>query len=289
MQERKDCIPHSLKLVNVNHLAGPSRSRTNFFLFFHTDLKSASQPNRDSNAFNTHFMKRFILIFTAFTLAALTAFAADANANASGVWKWTLSEQTGETILNLKQEGEKLTGSYTNQFGKAEIKDGALKDGNVSFKVNREFNGQAFLIKYNGKLAGDKITGKCEFDINGETRALDWNAKRDTAKAAAATGNWNTALILGDGNRIEGSLKLKQDGDKLTGATVRNENETQIQDGKITGDEISFNVIRERDGRKVTGKYKGKISGDNIKGKVESDWSGDWQTLDWEAKREKSN
>ena len=138
-----------------------------------------------------------------------------------------------------------------------------------------------------GQLSGDKITGKCEFDVNGQTRALEWEAKRDTAKAAAASGNWNTALILGDGNRIEGTLKLKQDGDKLTGATVRNENETQIQDGHIAGDEISFKVIRDRDGRKVTAKYKGKITGDTVKGKVESDWSGDWQTLDWEGTRGK--
>ena len=230
-------------------------------------------------------MKRFMLIFAALTLAAFTTFSADTNA--AGIWKWSLSEQTGETILTLKQAGEKLTGSYTNQFGKAEITEGSLKDGDIVFKVKREFNGQAFVIKYAGKLSGDKITGKAEFDVNGETRALDWNAKRDSAKAAAASGNWNTALILGDGNRIEGTLKLKQDGNKLTGATVRNENETQIQDGKIAGDEITFTVIRERDGRKVTAKYKGKITGDTVKGKVESDWSGDWQTLDWEGTRGK--
>jgi hypothetical protein len=229
-------------------------------------------------------MKRFMLIFAAFTLAAFTNFAAE---NAEGVWKWSLTGQTGETTLKLKQEGEKLTGSYTNQFGKAEIMDGSFKDGAVAFKVKREFNGQAFVIKYAGKLSGDKITGKCEFDVNGETRELKWEAKRENAKSAAATGSWNTALILNDGNRIEGTLKLKQDGDKLTGATVRNENETPIQDGKIVGDEISFNVIRERDGRKVTAKYKGKITGDTVKGKVESDWSGDWQTLDWEGTRGK--
>ena len=229
-------------------------------------------------------MKRSVLIFVSLALAALTTFGAE---NAAGVWKWSLSEQSGETILKLKQEGEKLTGSYTNQFGATEIVDGSLKGDVVSFKVKREFNGQGFVIKYSGKLAGDKITGKGEFDINGETRALDWEAKREAAKAAAASGNWNTALILGDGNRIEGTLKLKQDGDKLTGATVRNENETAIQDGKVKGEQIAFTVVREREGRKVTAKYKGKITGDSVKGTVESDWSGDWQTLDWEGTRAK--
>lgn len=230
-------------------------------------------------------MKTFLMIVTAIAMALANSFAAETNA--AGVWKWTLAQQTGETILTLKQEGEKLTGSYTNQFGKAEIADGKLKDGVVSFKVNREFNGQAFVIKYSGKLSGDKISGKAEFDINGEARSLDWEAKRDAAKAAAASGTWNTALILPDGNRIDGSLKLKQDGDKLTGVAIRNENETEIEDGKIAGDELTFKIVRERDGRKVTAKYKGRITGDTVKGKVESDWSGDWQTLDWEGSRAK--
>ncbi|MDB6054529.1 MAG: hypothetical protein JWN25_2052 [Verrucomicrobiales bacterium] len=229
-------------------------------------------------------MKHFMLIFAALALAAFNTFGADADA---GIWKWSLAGQTGDTILKLRQEGEKLTGSYTNQFGKAEITDGLLKDGEISFKVKRELNGQAFLIKYSGKLSGDKITGKCEFDVNGETRALKWEAMRDAAKAASASGNWNTVLIIGEGNRIEGTLKLKQEGDALTGATVRNENETPIQDGKIVGDEITFKVIRDRDGRKVSTKFKGKITGDSIKGKVESDWSGDLQTFDWEGTRGK--
>jgi len=232
-------------------------------------------------------MKRLLLSFVALSLAAFATFAAENNTNAAGTWRWTLTGQTGDTILKLKQDGEKLTGSYTNQFGEKDISDGLLKDGNVSFKLKREFNGQQFVINYSGKLSGDTIKGKCEFPANGETRSLEWNAKREPAKAAAASGTWNTALIINDGNRIEGTLKLKQDGDKLTGAVARNDTETAIEDGKIAGDEITFKVIRERDGRKVTGKYKGKITGDSVKGKVESDWSGDWQTLDWEGTRGK--
>jgi hypothetical protein len=229
-------------------------------------------------------MKHFMSIIAIFACSAFATFAGETDA---GTWKWSLAGQNGETILKLKQDGEKLAGTYTNQFGKAEITDGSLKEGDIAFKVKREFNGEPFVVKYSGKLSGDKITGKCEFELNGDTRALKWEAKRDSATAISASGNWNTALILGDGNRIEGTLKLKQDDDKLTGATIRNENESEIQDGKISGDEITFKVIRDRDGRKVTAKYKGKITGDTVKGKVESDWSGDWQTLDWEGTRRK--
>jgi hypothetical protein len=124
-------------------------------------------------------MKPLLLIFAALALATFTTFAADTNA--AGIWKWSLPGQTGDTILKLKQDGAKLTGSYTNQFGATEIKDGSIKDADITFKVKRDFNGQPFIVQYSGKLSGDKIDGKCEFDINGQTRALKWEAKRDSA------------------------------------------------------------------------------------------------------------
>lgn len=127
-------------------------------------------------------MKRLLFILVLLSVVALSNFGGDTNA--AGVWKWSLVGQTGDTLLKLKQDGEKLTGSYTNQFGAAEITDGSFKDGDITFKVKRDFNGQAFVIKYSGKLSGDKITGKCEFDVNGQTRALKWEATRDAAPLA---------------------------------------------------------------------------------------------------------
>jgi hypothetical protein len=214
---------------------------------------------------------------------------AQAAENPNGNWKWSFTTQNGDAIestLALKQDGEKLAGSVTSRFGKADIFDGSIKDDQLTFKVKREFNGVEFLSKYTGKIQGDKITGKTEFQRDGQTRERDWEAKREPAKSTAA-GTWNTALILPDGNKIEGTLKLKQDGEKLTGAIFRNDTETQIQEGKVTGDEVAFKVLREREGRTVTAKYRGKISGDAVKGKVESDWTGDWQTLEWEGTKAK--
>jgi hypothetical protein len=224
--------------------------------------------------------------FLSLTLLTLTARAAE---TASGDWKWSITTQNGDTFestARLKQEGEKLTGTINGRFGEAEISEGSVKDGQVSFKLKRERDGQAFVIKYAGKLSGDTIKGKSEFERDGNTTARDWEAKRQSTKSAAA-GSWKTALILPDGNKIEGTLNLKQDGDKLTGHVVMNENETAIQEGVIAGDNINFKVLRQRDGRTVTSKYKLKLTGDALKGKVESDWSGDWQTLDWEASRAK--
>jgi hypothetical protein len=101
------------------------------------------------------------------------------------------------------------------------------------------------------------------------------------------TGTWKWTVKFGDNTR-EMTLKLKLDGDKLTGAMVGREGqETAIQDAKYKDGDISFTVVRERNGQKMTSKYTGKQSGDTIKGKTEFQRDGNPQSRDWEAKRAK--
>ncbi len=88
------------------------------------------------------------------------------------------------------------------------------------------------------------------------------------------------------------TLVLKLDGDKLTGklsapgrgGTV---NETEIADGKLTGADVSFCVVRSFNGNSMTNKYSGTIADGAIKGKIEFTRNGDTQSRDWEAKMQK--
>jgi hypothetical protein len=101
------------------------------------------------------------------------------------------------------------------------------------------------------------------------------------------TGTWKWKVEF-NGNEFEQTLKLKKEGDKLTGTlTGRNNQEMKIEDGKFKDGEVSFHVTRERDGMKFTIKYKGKLSDDTIKGKTEFNFGGETRDRDWEAKREK--
>jgi hypothetical protein len=106
-------------------------------------------------------------------------------------------------------------------------------------------------------------------------------------KKVDPTGTWTWSFTTANGNTITQTLKLKLDGDKLTGTLIgRQGRETAIEEAKLTGNEISFQVTRERDGNKTVAKYKGKISGDAIKGTIESNFGGENRTRDWEAKKE---
>jgi hypothetical protein len=113
-------------------------------------------------------------------------------------------------------------------------------------------------------------------------------ARAEDKGKADPTGTWKWTVEFG-GQAREQTLKLKLDGDKLTGTMIGRNSETKIEDGKYKDGEITFTVIRERNGQKTTTKYAGKLSGDTIKGKAESDRGGQTQSRDWEAKREKKD
>jgi len=118
--------------------------------------------------------------------------------------------------------------------------------------------------------------------------AVGFGAAALGADKADPNGTWKWSVTFNNQTR-DVTLKLKLDGDKLTGKiSGRNNTETDIEDASFKDNEVSFSVTREQNGQKVVRKYKGKIDGDTIKGKSESERNGQNQSRDWEAKREKT-
>jgi len=212
-------------------------------------------------------------------------------ADVTGKWKNTITNQNGETreyTFNLKQDGTTVTGNVlTPQGNEVEIQDGKIDaKGNLSFASKVEQNGRTIEFRSTASLEGDSLKGKTEFpNRDGEKQERQWIAKRES-KSKNVTGKWNSSFTIQAGSKLESELRLKQDGEKLTGSQSFNGNETEIKDGKIAGDEVSFKILRDRDGRTVTAKYQGKVqSNGEIKGHIDSDWTGDVRRLDWEAKK----
>jgi hypothetical protein len=86
-----------------------------------------------------------------------------------------------------------------------------------------------------------------------------------SASAADVTGKWT---LQAQGADI--TLTFKVDGTILTG-TVDNSQAgpTDIKDGKVNGDDISFHVVRKIGETDMKIVWKGKIAGDEIKFKRE--------------------
>ena len=122
-------------------------------------------------------MKR--LASAAIALAFVSLVSQARAADPTGTWKWTttFNNQTRESTVKLKLEGDKLTGVYVGGQSNTEtpIEEASLKGDTVSFKVTRERNGQKFTTKYSGTLKEDTITGKSEpinlsLDVRGVKR-----------------------------------------------------------------------------------------------------------------------
>lgn len=126
-------------------------------------------------------MKRFATLAAVVALVTLVG-VAHAEDKVTGTWKWTVTfgNNTREQTLKLKLEGDKLTGAMLGRNNQeTKIEDATFKDGEISFKVTRERNGQKFTTKYSGKVEGDTIKGKFETERDGQTQKMDWEAKRD--------------------------------------------------------------------------------------------------------------
>jgi hypothetical protein len=84
------------------------------------------------------------------------------------------------------------------------------------------------------------------------------------ALAADPSGKW-TYETQGRNGPQTVTLTLKASGDSLTGSLAGGRGgPVDISDGKVTGDDISFTVVREFNGNSITTKYKGTVSGDSI-------------------------
>lgn len=103
------------------------------------------------------------------------------------------------------------------------------------------------------------------------------------AFAADVSGKW-VAQVPGRGGEMrEATFTFKADGASLTGSVTTPRGDAPISDGKIDGDDISFNQVLEFNGNQVKLIYKGKVSGDEIKFTRQRE--GGERTVEFTAKR----
>lgn len=234
-------------------------------------------------------MKSFVLLWAGL-LAGYVCFGADSQA-LEGKWRWNMRTGGGDSFLQraqFKVESDKLTGNlmFRGAGGNTPIMDGTIKDGKVSFKTERKRDNNTITSLYEGAFDGKKITGKIKvtgFAGEQQERIFDWEAERDIP---TTTGNWRWLVTPSSGQSYETTLEAKQEGTNIVGIVRgRSGAEWPIRNGHVNGDEVRFEVVRERDGQEFVFAYTGKLEEDLIKGTQEWKWPGDKRTSEWEARR----
>jgi hypothetical protein len=97
------------------------------------------------------------------------------------------------------------------------------------------------------------------------------------------TGTWTWTSPKG-----VGTLKLKLEGDRVTGVMVRKAGDLKVEDGILKGGAISFRVPgKTPGGQPMVHMYQGKLVGDTIEGSATIVLPDRSVSGDWEAKRVK--
>lgn len=104
-----------------------------------------------------------------------------------------------------------------------------------------------------------------------------------TASAADISGTWKGTAETPNGT-VERTFVFKVDGNKLTGETSSDMfGKSTIENGKVDGDNLSFDIKANIQGNEVTLKYTGKVTGKEMKLHVEVPEAN--TTVDYTAKK----
>ena len=201
------------------------------------------------------------------------------------------SDQIGDIPLTveIKNENGKLTGKIETPQGPAAITGGTFDNGKIVMKFDAGGNEGTVTAT----LDGDKITGKWELAGQGGGLELKRAAVVAGAPAAAPakpaapsaapasvpgdplTGEWECSADAG-GTAVPFTLKIKLDGDKVTGSSAGAQGETPVSAGTFSEGKLSFSLDVGGTIVKMTGMVKdGKVAGDfDFGGQATGKWEG---------------
>jgi len=201
------------------------------------------------------------------------------------------SDQIGDIPLTveIKNENGKITGKIETPQGPAAITGGTYDNGKIIMKFDAGGNEGTVTAT----LDGDKITGKWE--LAGQGGGLELKRAATAAGGAAAakpatpaapaaggdpiSGEWDATADAG-GTSLPFTLKLKLEGDKVTGTSESAQGSAALSKGSFAGNKLSFSLDTPNGAIAMTALLKdGKLVGD-------FDFAGQ-MTGKWEASKKK--
>jgi hypothetical protein len=241
-----------------------------------------------------------VLLMTASSVASAATFNKPTNPSAqakdtlSGKYEGVAkSDQMGDIPLTveIKNEAGKLSGKIDTPQGPAAITGGTFDNGKIVMKFDAGGNEGTVTAT----LDGDKISGKWELGGQGGPLELKRASMGTAAPAAGATaapkkdatptagdplsGDWD-ANADAQGTSIPFTLKLKLEGDKVTGSSESAQGAVPLSKGMWVGNKLSFSLDTPNGAIGMTATIKdGKLVG-------EFDFAGQ-MTGKWEATKKK--
>ncbi len=176
-----------------------------------------------------------------------------------GKWEFTSTSERG-TRTNTLTIYPDMTGRYQSFGGAIAIKDLKLEGSQVTFGIDMGFGERSFNMTFEGKLQGSTLNGK--FITSRGDREVT-GKKMAVAAVSSLVGTWELTSTSRDGTPRTQTLTIKED---MTGTYKSQDRETNVENLKIEGDQVSFKIIRRFREREVPMEFKGKLDGETLNG-----------------------
>lgn len=210
-----------------------------------------------------------------------------------GTWRWNFVMPDGTTNrpkLRFEVENGRLAGQTSFRPGAEVPVTNLIVNGDqVSFRVVRHRSDRDVVTTYRGRWDDQAIKGTIESDWAGDRQTFSWEAMR-AHHGVEGIWRWTNSFFggrgAGRGRGFESRVELEQEGEQVTGKTIsRFGPSVSITNGVITNGVIYFEIERMFFETRNLTRHLGTVSGDEIKGKMDSEINGEEREIEWEATR----
>jgi len=118
-----------------------------------TGCMSLSNPEQYYSSNETGFMNRVISILLCASLGAIAA-------DDGGIWNLVYTTTNGlrrASKLDVKVEGDSLTGTLSSDRGTARVEHGTIRGDEIAFDLIRISNNDQIIVHFRGRIEGDTM------------------------------------------------------------------------------------------------------------------------------------
>jgi hypothetical protein len=173
-----------------------------------------------------------------------------------GNWDLTTVSEFGTNKSMMRINGD-MSGRYEFFGGEIPMKDLRLEGNQVTFALEMGFGDETFTLNFKGTLDGKNLKGQMTSD-----RGTSEITGRKTEEASTIVGTWEFTRETQQGTRTS-TLKIKPD---MTGTYTMRDNEVDVKDLKVDGNNVSFKIEMSFNDRQFTMEFKGVVDGKTLKG-----------------------
>jgi imidazolonepropionase-like amidohydrolase len=219
--------------------------------------------------------------------------AAGGQAGVSGQWTLRVRlrpDREDSVTLNLRQEGERLSGGIQGDLGSAQIANARIGPaGEISFTVPVTYQTQTNEATFNGRVTGNEMTGSVSVvgsdpgtftgtragapAQGGAGRAPGGGGGAQPEAAAAAgpdlSGTWTLTISI-ENQQVPATLTLRQQGTQITGALQSPFGSSDVANGSAGPDGFRFTTVVNIEGQSTEVTFAGTVSGNSMTGTATS-------------------